>query len=209
MSKQEEEVEESAKTVDVEVLEAEESSVSEDNESGNEDLEALRAKAAKADENWERVLRLTAELDNYKKRSARDRDDAVRYASERFVGQLLPVLDSFTMAVAATEQTDAQDVKSLKVGINMILTQFQGILKDMGVEELDAAGKDFDPTWQEAMSQQETEDVAEGKVLQQLRKGYRLKERLIRPASVVVAKAPAQDDESDNSEAGPDEKEAQ
>jgi len=209
MSKQDEELEESAKSVDVEVLEAEDLGVSEDNDSGAEDLEALRTKAAKADDNWERVLRLTAEFENYKKRSARDRDDAVRYASERFVGQLLPVLDSFTMAVAATEQTDAQDVNSLKVGINMILTQFQGILKDMGVEELDAAGKDFDPTWQEAMSQQETEDVAEGKVLQQLRKGYRLKDRLIRAASVIVAKAPSKNDGSENTEAGPDEKDAE
>ncbi|MGB0581660.1 MAG: nucleotide exchange factor GrpE [Limisphaerales bacterium] len=156
----------------------------------DDELKALKEKASKAEENWERVLRMTAEMDNYKKRSVREKDEAVRYANERFIGRLLPVLDSFTMAVAATESSAKQDVEMLKVGINMILTQFQGVLKDMNVEELDAAGKDFDPTWQEAMSQEETDEVEEGKVLQQLRKGYKLKDRLIRPASVIVAKKP-------------------
>ena len=179
-------------------LEVMDSSETENNDAptdgGDEDLKALKEKAAKADEHWERILRMTAELENFKKRSARDREDAVRYANERFVGQLLPVLDSFTMAVAATESSSEQDIKSLKVGVKMILGQFQTVLKDMGVEELDAAGKVFDPSWQEAMSQEESSEVEEGKVLQQLRKGYRLKDRLIRPASVVVAKAPENND---------------
>ena len=166
-----------------------------------EEIAALREKAAKADEHWERVLRQTAELDNFKKRAARDREDAVKYANERLIGQLLPVMDSFTMAIAATQSVEAVDVESLKVGVNMILTQFQGVLRDMGVEELDAAGKPFDPTWQEAMSQQETAEAEEGSVLQQLRKGYRLKGRLLRPASVIVAKAPAAKAESSAEEA--------
>ena len=166
-----------------------------------EEIAALREKAAKADEHWERVLRQTAELDNFKKRAARDREDAVKYANERLIGQLLPVMDSFTMAIAATQTAEAVDVESLKVGVNMILTQFQGVLRDMGVEELDAAGKPFDPTWQEAMSQQETAEAEEGSVLQQLRKGYRLKGRLLRPASVIVAKAPAAKAESSAEEA--------
>lgn len=196
-----EELEETAdsevEATEVEVMDSEEENPNEE----NEDLAELKEKAAKADEHWDRLQRLAAELDNFKKRSARDRDEAVQRANERFVGNLLPVLDSFTMAVAATENSEAQqDVKSLKVGINMILTQFQGVLKDLGVEELDAAGKDFDPSWQEAMSQQETTDVDEGKVLSQLRKGYKLKERLIRPASVIVAKAPAKDAPADGAE---------
>jgi len=160
-------------------------------ESAVDDIEALKEKAAKADEYWDRILRMTAELENFKKRAAREREEAIRYANERFVGQLLPVLDSFNMAVAATESSTDQDLNSLKVGVKMILGQFQNVLKDMGVEELDAAGKDFDPSWQEAMSQEESAEVEEGKVLQQLRKGYKLKDRLIRPASVVVAKAPS------------------
>ena len=177
---------EAAETVEVELAESESA---DSNSLSPEALAELREKAAKADEHWERVLRQTAELDNFKKRSAREREDAVKYANERLIGQLLPVLDSFTMAVAATEAAST-DVESLKTGVNMILTQFQGILRDMGVEELDAAGQPFDPSWQEAMSQQETTDAEDGSVLQQLRKGYRLKGRLLRPASVIVAKAP-------------------
>ena len=194
MSKQEEtevnEVVENEEAVAVEVELAEGSIPTAD------ELAALREKAAKADEHWERVLRQTAEMDNFKKRAARDREEAVKYANERLIGQLLPVMDSFTMAIAATESAETVDVESLKIGVNMILTQFQGVLRDMGVEELDAAGKPFDPTWQEAMSQQETTEAEDGSVLQQLRKGYRLKGRLLRPASVIVAKAPAAGGES-------------
>lgn len=193
MSKKEsEETNEEPEVAETELVEesAETSESGANGDFSEEDLKALQEKAAKADEHWNRVLRMTAELDNYKKRSVREKDEAVRYANERFIGKLLPVLDSFTMAVAATESSAKQDVEMLKVGINMILTQFQGVLKDMNVEELDAAGKDFDPTWQEAMSQEETDEVEEGKVLQQLRKGYKLKDRLIRPASVIVAKKP-------------------
>jgi molecular chaperone GrpE len=204
MSKQEEnesnETTETQEAVAVEV-ELTENEKADDGPATPEEIAALREKAAKADEHWERVLRQTAELDNFKKRAARDREEAVKYANERLIGQLLPVMDSFTMAIAATQSAEAVDVESLKVGVNMILTQFQGVLRDMGVEELDAAGKPFDPTWQEAMSQQETAEAEEGSVLQQLRKGYRLKGRLLRPASVIVAKAPAAKAESSAEEA--------
>jgi molecular chaperone GrpE len=101
------------------------------------------------------------------------------------------VLDSFNMAMAAANATGEPDLNSLKTGVQMILTQFNSVLKDAGVEELDATGKQFDPSWQEAMSEQETADTPDGQVLQQLRRGYKLKDRLLRAASVVVAKAPA------------------
>ncbi len=154
------------------------------------ELEKLKAQAAKAEENRNLYVRQVADLENYKKRAARDRLDAIKYANEGLIGNLLPVLDSFDMAVAATQSAQNGDTESLKVGINMILTQFKNVMKDSGVEELDAAGQVFDPAWQEAMSQQETDEVPEGHVLQQLRKGYKIKDRLIRPASVIVAKRP-------------------
>ena len=156
-----------------------------------EELKALQEKAAKADEHWDRILRMTAESENFKKRAARDRQEAIRYANEGLIESLLPVLDSFNMAMSAANSTAETDLKSLKMGVEMILTQLNTVLKEAGVEELDAAGKQFDPTWQEAMSQQETTDVPEGQVIQQLRRGYKLKDRLVRAASVVVAKAPA------------------
>lgn len=153
------------------------------------EMAELKASAAKADEHWERLLRQAADFENFKKRAARDRQDAIRYANEGLIGQLLPVLDSFDMAVTAAESGQG-DMDSLKVGISMILTQFKNALKESGLEELDANGKAFDPTWQEAVSQQESAEVEEGQVLQQVRRGYKLRDRLLRAASVIVAKKP-------------------
>ena len=90
--------------------------------------------------------------------------------------------------VANQAQDNSAD--SLKAGVAMIAEQLKSLLVDSGLEEIDAAGKAFDPNFHEAVSQQETADVPEGQVVQQLRKGYKLKERLIRPATVIVAKKP-------------------
>ena len=157
-----------------------------------EQIEDLKAKAAKADENWDRFVRLTADFDNFRKRSARERLDAVKFANESVFSKLIPILDSFDMAVAAAAGTQGDALESIKTGVQMIHGQLKGVLTECGVEEVDATNKSFDPAWHEAVSQQESADVPEGNVLQQIRKGYKLKERLIRPASVVVAKKPAQ-----------------
>lgn len=156
-----------------------------------EQLEELQARAAKADENWERLLRTTADFDNFKKRAARERQDAARYANESLVQKLIPILDNFEMALAATQAGAAANAQSLAEGVAMILQQFKSTLAEAGVEEVEAAGKPFDPNLHEAVSQQESAEVPEGQVLQQLRKGYRLRERLLRPATVIVAKPPA------------------
>ena len=156
-----------------------------------EQLEELQARAAKADENWERLLRTTADVDNFKKRAARERQDAARYANESLVQKLIPILDNFEMALAATQAGAAANAQSLADGVAMILQQFKSTLAEAGVEEVEAAGKPFDPNLHEAVSQQESAEVPEGQVLQQLRKGYRLRERLLRPATVIVAKPPA------------------
>lgn len=156
-----------------------------------EQIEDLRSRASKADENWERLLRTTADLDNYKKRAAREREEAVKFANESLLKKLVPVLDNFDMALAAASQNQNGAVQSLQTGVSMIFQQLRNMLLESGLEEIDATGKDFDPNWHEAISQQETSDVPEGKVLQQMRKGYKLRDRLIRPASVVVAKKPA------------------
>ncbi|HEY6170454.1 MAG TPA: nucleotide exchange factor GrpE [Verrucomicrobiae bacterium] len=157
-----------------------------------EELEELKAQAAKADEHWQRVLRTAAEFDNFKKRAARERDDAIKFASQSLLGRLVPVLDNFEMALAAaTSAPGGGNAESLKTGVNMILGQFKSVLTEAGLEEIDATGQAFNPTLHEAVSEQETADVPEGQVVQQLRKGYKLRERLLRPASVVVAKKPA------------------
>lgn len=155
------------------------------------ELAELKAKAARSDENWEKFVRATADLDNYKKRALRERQDAIRYANESYIEKLLPIVDNFEAALAAANAPQSGgNVDSLRTGINMIHTQLKGFLSDAGVEEIDAAGKPFDPNLHEAVSQTPSADVPEGQVLQQMRKGYRFRDRLIRPAMVVVARKP-------------------
>jgi len=156
-----------------------------------EQLEALQAQAAKADENWNHYLRAVADLENYKKRTARERADLIKYASESLIQKLIPILDNFEMAMTAAHNAQAGSADALKTGVAMIQNQFKAALVEAGLEELDATGKPFDPNWQEAVSHQESAAVAEGQVLQQLRKGYKFRDRLLRPATVVVAKQPA------------------
>lgn len=156
-----------------------------------EQFAELQAKAAKADETWDRYVRLNADFDNFRKRAARDREDGMRSAQERLLNKLLPVIDNFDMAMAATTSAQNTTVESLKAGVQMIQGQLKGVLTDSGVEEIDAMGKPFDPNLHEALSQLESADAPEGTVLQQLRKGYKMRDRLLRPASVVVAKKPA------------------
>lgn len=153
-----------------------------------EAIEELKGRAAKADENWERLLRTTADFDNFKKRAAREKQDALRYATESLITKIIPVLDNFEMALAAAQNSSTEGLKSLQDGVTMIQTQLKSALTDSGLEEVDATGKLFDPNIHEAVSQQESADVPEGHVLQQLRKGYKIRERLLRPATVVVAK---------------------
>ena len=156
-----------------------------------EQLEELKQRAAKADENWDRLLRTTADLDNYKKRAAREKQDAIKFANENLINKLVPVLDALDMALVATQSAKNQAAQSLQAGINMVYQQLKAVLTEAGLEEIDAAGKPFDPNLHEAVSQKETLEVPEDHVAEQMRKGYKLRDRLLRPASVVVARKPA------------------
>lgn len=157
----------------------------------HEQIEELQSRAAKADENWDRLLRTTADLENFKKRAAREKSEAAQYAAAALLQKLLPVLDNFEMALAAARNAKEASNDSLQSGVVMIQQQLKNILLESGLEEIDAAGKPFDPNFHEAISEMVSAEVAEGFVLQQLRKGYKLKERLLRPATVIVAKKPA------------------
>src|SRR5580698_1470363 len=156
-----------------------------------EQFEELKALAAKADENWERLVRTTADFDNFKKRVTREKTDAIQFANSSLLEKLLPVMDSFEMALCALQNSKDEKSSSLQAGIMMVQSQLKNILAESGLEEIDATGKPFDPTQHEAVSQQETAEVPEGQVIQQVRKGYKIRERLLRPASVIVAKKPA------------------
>ncbi len=156
-----------------------------------EQLEELKARAARADEHWDRLLRTAADLENFKKRAARERIETAQAAATALIQKLLPVLDHFEMAQSAAQTAQDDKLASLQAGVAMIQEQLKNTLAESGLEEIDASGKPFDPTWHEAVSQQETADVPEGHVVQQLRKGYKLRDRLLRPATVIVAKKPA------------------
>jgi len=156
-----------------------------------EQIDDLKNQAAKAEENWQRLLRTAAELENFKKRAAREREEAIRFAHELLFKKLIPVLDHFDMAMTAVGNAPNEAAQSLQTGVSMIHQQLKAALAEAGLEEVNAAGKVFDPNWHEAVSEQESADAPEGQVVQQLRKGYKVRDRLLRPATVVVAKKPS------------------
>lgn len=153
----------------------------------SEDPAALRARA---DENWDKYLRAAAELENVRKRAARDVENARKFALERFATELLAVRDSFEMGLAASAQADAA---SLLEGSRATLKQLASTMERFGVTEIDPQGEPFDPTVHEAMTTQPSTEVEPGTVLTVYQKGYLLNGRLLRPARVVVAAAPARD----------------
>lgn len=157
-----------------------------------EQIEELKQNAAKAAEHWDRLLRTTADFDNYKKRVAREKQEAIKYANESLIGKMLPLLDNFEMAIAAAQANESETTRALHQGVGLVFQQFKQILKDAGVEEIDARDAVFDPNLHEAVSTMESTDKPEGTVLQQMRKGYKLRDRLLRPASVIVARPPTQ-----------------
>ncbi len=157
-----------------------------------EQLDELKTRAAKADDHWDRLLRTTADFENFKKRAAREKQDAIKYANEALMEKLVTILDNFDMAMASVQTASADAASPLQTGISMIYQQFKNTLAEAGLEEVDAAGQKFDPNWHEAVSQEESTEAADGQVLQQLRKGYKLRDRLLRPATVIVARKPAE-----------------
>jgi molecular chaperone GrpE len=153
-----------------------------------EDAGAALAEArAKAEENWDRYLRAAAEMENVRKRAARDVEHARRFALENFGKELLAVMDSLEMGIAAGESADAQ---SLLEGSEATLKLLSVTLERFGIAEVDPAGEPFDPEYHEAMTMQPSTDAEPGSVLTVIQKGYTLNGRLLRPARVIVAAEP-------------------
>jgi molecular chaperone GrpE len=150
-------------------------------DSVQQDVEQLRIALAKAQDNWARTQ---ADMDNYRKRVNRERQDLIKTANEKLLLDLLAPIDHFEMGLQST-QKNIED--PLRQGMEMILAQFQQFLKNHGVTEIEAAGQTFDPSLHEAVTYQES-DQPEGQIIQQLRKGYKLNDKLLRPATVIVSK---------------------
>lgn len=141
----------------------------------------------KADEHWDKVLRLQAEMDNLRRRTERDLANAHKFALEGFANELLPVRDSLEMGLAAFDEANTDKHKE---GIELTLQMLTGALEKHGITEVNPQDEPFNPDFHQAMSMQERADVAPNTVVTVVQKGYLLNERLIRPAMVIVAKAP-------------------
>lgn len=153
-------------------------------QSDDDELQALQAKA---DENWDKYLRTAAEMENVRKRAARDVEKAHKFALERFATELLAVCDSLEMALGTDDDVS---VESMKEGSEATLKLLQSVLTRFDVEELDPHGEPFDPAVHEAMTMQPSTEAEAGTVLTVFQKGYALNGRLLRPARVVVASEP-------------------
>ncbi len=161
---------------------------------------------AEIDRLQDQLLRSQAELINFRKRAQRERVELATIAQAELLERLVPVLDDFERAV----ETDTEDIRTYHAGIEIILRTVQSVLEKMGVERLEPVGEPFDPQFHEAVARAETTEVPEGHVLEVYQPGYRLRERLVRPATVVVAYGgatasgdggPSSDDDPESGEA--------
>jgi molecular chaperone GrpE len=159
----------------------------------NDPLQELEAKVAAAEkekkENWDRYLRTAADLENLRKRQKRELEDAKFEAKNRILKEMLPVVDNLERAIE--HASAASGTNPIIEGVQLVLRQFTTAFERLDVVPIDAQGQPFDPNLHEAISQQESDTAAPGTVVQVLQRGYRSGDRLLRPALVVVAKAPA------------------
>ena len=150
--------------------------------------EQLAAKELEAKENYDHLLRLAAEFENFKKRAAREKTDAIRYANESLLKDLLPILDNLERALEHAK--GGGNGKPLLDGIELVLKGFLEVLEKHGVTQISAVGETFDPEKHDALAQIETSEHRPNTVIEQHSKGYHLPGRLLRPAQVTVAKLP-------------------
>ncbi|NQT47302.1 MAG: nucleotide exchange factor GrpE [Candidatus Omnitrophica bacterium] len=150
------------------------------------EYDILLKEKERADQYYDKWLRLQAEFENTKKRLDRERIEAIKYASTDIIAKILPIIDDFDRAVEAVKAT--KDIDSLLKGVQIIRAEIDKILKQDGVERVESIGQPFDPHVHEAMMMVETDDHPEGTVIEELQPGYKLNGRLLRPAKVKVSK---------------------
>jgi molecular chaperone GrpE len=152
-------------------------------------LDPITALTQEVDRWKDLASRSQAELDNFRKRSAREAQETRAYANAELLRALFPILDNFDMGLEAAR---AESEKSMIfMGMSMVGRQLQDFLRESGVQEIEAQGKAFDPNIHEAVSQEASADIAEGTILRVTRRGYKLKDRMLRAASVIVSSGPS------------------
>ncbi len=151
-------------------------------------IERLDQAEKKATENWDQLLRTKAEMDNIRRRTQKDLENANKYALEKFISELLAVKDSLEMGVSAAQQENAT-IESLIEGSEMTLSMLAGVFEKFNVVEINPEGEKFNPEHHQAMSMQPNPDLEPNTVMAVMQKGYLLNDRLVRPAMVMVSKA--------------------
>jgi len=150
------------------------------------EYETLKAKHDERDSYYDKYVRAHAEFENAKRRMEKDKIDFLRYANESFVVDLLPIIDS--LDISEKHIKEAKDFKAVQEGVDMIHLQIQKFLKDIGVERIKTVGEKFDPNLQEAIETVDAKDKEDGLIVEELKPGYKLNGRLLRPASVKIVK---------------------
>ena len=175
--------------------------VSEKNNSGEEKKEAngdqlkeiqaeLETEKQEAKETYDRFLRVSAEFENYKKRSAREMDDLRKYSNQSLILEMLAVVDNLERALSSSNGSSSND-KCMADGVNLTLKEILKVFKKFNVKPIESIGQPFDPNFHQAMMQEETDDYPENTVITELQKGYMIHDRLLRPSMVVVAASKA------------------
>jgi molecular chaperone GrpE len=154
--------------------------------------EKLQAKEKESKENYERYLRQVAEVDNFKKRVNREKEDAIRYANENLIRDILPVIDNLERAIAHAQ--GGGNGKPLVEGVEMVLRALLDVFNKHGVVQVPAVGAVFDPAKHEAMAQVESSEYKPNTIIDEHHKGFLFRDRLLRPALVTVAKGPQDKD---------------
>lgn len=150
------------------------------------EYDAVKAKADERDLYYDKFLRLQAEFDNAKKRFEKDKGDLLRYANDGFLLEFMPILDN--LEAAEKHIKEAKDFKAVQEGVDIIQVQIQRFLKDIGVERVKTEGEKFDPHVHEAIETEEAGEGDDGIIVKELKPGYRVNGRLLRPASVKISK---------------------
>jgi molecular chaperone GrpE len=161
-----------------------------------EDLEAkLESKEQEAKENYERLLRVSAEFENYKKRTSRDLEELRKFANQSLIKEMLSVVDNLELAMNSTNGDKTID-KGLLQGLDMTHKEILKVFEKFEVRPIDAMGQTFDPTFHEAVMQEETDEFADNTVINELQKGYLIHDRLLRPSMVVVTRPTGEKDKT-------------
>ncbi len=152
--------------------------------------ERLKTAEEEAADSYQRLLRATAEFENYKKRNEREMNDLRKFANESLLKEILPTVDNLERALAIDCKENEDAFKGIHEGVEMTLKGLLDNLRTFGVVPMEALEKPFDPHFHQAVSQQESDQYPKNTVLQELQKGYMLRDRLLRPAMVLVSKKP-------------------